>query len=197
MTRAISVTFDYRCPFARNAHEAVVTAIRTGQVTDVEWTFLAFSLDQVHVPEGEPPVWERADDERFTGMLALQYGIAVRDAFADHFLDVHVALFAARHDHGKKLHELDTVRNAVASAGLDPDAVAEEVASNRPLHTIAKEHTYAVDNYGVFGVPTFIEGDDAAFIRYMERNRVDDLEKSLDWLTWSRLNEFKRPRIPR
>jgi hypothetical protein len=31
----------------------------------------------------------------------------------------------------------------------------------------------------------------------MDRNRVDDLERVLDLLEFSRLNEFKRPRIPR
>jgi len=49
----------------------------------------------------------------------------------------------------------------------------------------------------VFGVPTFIEGDDAVFIRFMERGRVDDLERALGLLEWTRLNEFKRTTLPR
>lgn len=36
VSRSIAVTFDYRCPFARNAHEAVVAAERDGAL-DVEW----------------------------------------------------------------------------------------------------------------------------------------------------------------
>ena len=130
-------------------------------------------------------------------MLALQYGIAVRDAFPDHFFDAHLALFAARHDKGLKLGHEDVLRDAVAEAGLDPDAVAEEVASGRPLKTLAAEHTEAVDKWDVFGVPTFIEGEEAVFVRFMERGRVDDLERMLDLLQWSRLNEFKRTRIAR
>ena len=50
MSRQIAVTFDYRCPFARNAHEAVVAAVREG--VDIDYRFQAFSLDQVHVEEG-------------------------------------------------------------------------------------------------------------------------------------------------
>jgi hypothetical protein len=46
-------------------------------------------------------------------------------------------------------------------------------------------------------VPTFIDGDEAVFIRFMERGRVDDLERALDLLGWNRLNEFKRTTIPR
>jgi 2-hydroxychromene-2-carboxylate isomerase len=197
VTREIAVTFDYRCPFARNGHEAVVNAVRADELADVRWRYLAFSLDQAHVEEGEPPVWEREPDVWGTGVLALLYGIAVRDAFADGFLDAHLALFAARHDHGKKLDHEDVLREAVASAGLDADAVAAEAWSGRPLKTLTAEHTEAVDRWGAFGVPTYCEGDDAAFVRFMERGRVDDLTRVLDLLAWENLNEFKRPRIPR
>ena len=37
----------------------------------------------------------------------------------------------------------------------------------------------------------------ASYLRFMERGRIDDLERVLDLLPWSRLNEFKRTRIPR
>ncbi len=173
----------------------MIAAVRGGAELDLR--YMAFSLDQVHVTEGESPVWEREPDDWGTGVLALLYGIAVRDHFPEHFDDAHLALFAARHDHGLKLGEEDVLRDAVASAGLDADAVAEEVWSGRPLKVLAAEHTEAVDRWGVFGVPTFIEGDDAAFVRFMERGRVDDLERVLDMLGWTDLNEFKRPTIPR
>ena len=73
----------------------------------------------------------------------------------------------------------------------------EEAWSGRPLKALATEHTEAVERWAVFGVPTFIEGDEAVFIRFMERGRTDDLERALDMLQWTRLNEFKRTRIPR
>src|SRR4029079_19252163 len=80
-TRAFAVSFDYRCPFARNAHESVVAGLRAGRDWDV--TFTTFSLDQVHVGEDELPVWEREPDAWGTGVNALLWGIAVRDAFSD------------------------------------------------------------------------------------------------------------------
>ena len=195
MPRQIAVTFDYRCPFARNGHEAVVNALVGGADLDVRFT--PFSLDQVHVPEGEPPMWERARGEWGTGTTALLYGIAIRDSFPDHFFDAHLALFAARHDHGKQLGHEDVVREAVASVGLDADAVAEVAFGGAPLETLATEHEAMVRDHAVFGVPTFVEGDEAVFIRFMERGRVDDLERSLDLLDWTRLNEFKRTKLPR
>jgi len=195
MAREIAVTWDYRCPFARNAHEAVVTAVREGADLDVR--FLPFSLDQAHTEEGETAVWDRSPDERGTGVLSLQWGLAVRDAFPERFLDFHVAAFAARFDEGRKIGKEDVVRDIAAGVGLDVDAVAEEVATGRPLKTLAAEHTEAVDKWAVFGVPTFIEGDEAVFIRFMERNRADDLERALELIQWDRFNEFKRTRIPR
>jgi 2-hydroxychromene-2-carboxylate isomerase len=195
MTRSIAVTYDYRCPFARNAHEALVTGVREGRDWDVR--FLPFSLDQVHVEEGEAPVWERAPLERGTGVLSLEWSIAIRDHFPDKFLDFHVAAFAARHDQALKLGSLDVVRGVAESTGVDVEAVAAEVESGRPLKTLAEEHTEAVKKWNVFGVPTFIDGDAAVFIRFMERNRADDVDRALELLPWTRLNEYKHTSIPR
>ena len=197
MARTIGVTFDYRCPFARNAHEAVIAAVRDGALPDVEWRFLPFSLDQAHAEEDEPPVWERSPESWGTGVLALLYGISVRDAFPERFLDAHREFFAARFDHGRKLGHEDVLQDVVASVGLDPDAVASEVWSGCPLKTLATEHTQAVEEWKVFGVPTFVEDDDAVFVRLMERGRVDDLDRLVGLLEWSRLNEFKRTQVQR
>jgi protein-disulfide isomerase-like protein with CxxC motif len=193
--RQFSISFDYRCPFARNAHESVVSGLRAGREWDV--TFVPFSLDQVHVEEGETPVWDRPPAERGTGVLALQWGIAVRDAFSDRFLDYHLASFAARHDHGRKLVEEAVLRDVASSTGLDPDAVAEEVATGRPLATLATEHADHAKRLGMFGVPTFVLGDTAVFVRLMARGHADDVELVLDLLDRPGLNELKHTRIPR
>ena len=197
MARQFAVTWDYRCPFARNAHEALVNGLRAGRDWDVR--FWAFSLDQVHVEEGETPVWERSLDEPqgMGGVRALLWGIAVRDTFPDKFLDFHIAAFRARHDDGKKIAEEAVLREVAAGVGLDPDAVAEEVASGRPLKALEAEHTEATDRYAVFGVPTVVEGDEAVFVRIMERGNVDDFAQALDLIGSTRLNEFKRTKIPR
>jgi hypothetical protein len=196
VARQFAVTWDYRCPFARNAHESLVAGLREGRDWDVR--FMPFSLDQVHVEEGETPVWERGLDEKGVGgVRALLWGIAVRDAFADKFLDFHLAAFRARHDEGKKIAEEAVMRDVAASVGLDPHAVAEEVASGRPLKALEAEHTEAVDSYAVFGVPTIIEGEEAVFVRLMDRGNVDDFAHALELVPSTRLNEFKRTKIPR
>jgi len=130
--REIAVSFDYRCPFARNAHEAVVTAVQDGADLDVR--FLPFSLDQAHVEEGEPPVWDRQPDDWGTGVTALLYGIAIRDQFPDGFLDFHLAAFAARHDHGKKLGHEDVVRETehAAAEATPADDAGELIGAGEP-----------------------------------------------------------------
>jgi len=195
VARQFAVSFDYRCPFARNAHESVIAGLRAGRDWDV--TFSTFSLDQVHIEEGEPPVWEREPDVWGTGVNALLWGIAVRDAFADEFLGWHAAAFAARHEEGQKIAKVDVLRDVAESVGLDPDAVAAEVATGRPLKVLAEEHTDAVKQHSMFGVPTFVVGDRAVFVRFMDRKNPDDIDRVLDLLEWTDLNEFKHTSVPR
>ena len=195
MSRSFAVSFDYRCPFARNGHESVVQGLRDGRDWDVR--FLPFSLDQVHVEDGEVPVWERDPEVWGTGVLALCWGIAVRDAFPDRFLDWHVAAFAARHDEGRKIAKADVLADVTSSAGLDASAVAAEVATGRPLKVLAEEHTEAVKRWGIFGVPTFVVGERAAFVRLMDRANPQDVDRVLDLLEWTDLNEFKHTSVPR
>lgn len=194
MPRPFAVTFDYRCPFARHMHMGLVAGLRDGR----DWAvrFLPFSLDQVHIPEEDPPVWERPGGERGSGVRALEWGLAVRDTFPEHFGAFHLSVFDIRHAHGKRFTE-ENLREAAAAAGLDVDAVAEEVASDRPIKTLAAEHTEAVERWAVFGVPTIIDGDEAAFVRLMRPAEPADIEDLLSSLHRTDLNEFKRTRVPR
>lgn len=196
---AFSVTWDYRCPFARNAHEHVVAGLRAGAPWDV--TFVAFSLGQAHVEEGQPDVWDHPEDE--TGLLALQVGIVVRDSHPERFLDVHEALFALRHDQGGHLRDEGALREVLTAQGVDADAVFAEIATGKPLLTVREEHEATVADHGTWGVPTFAVGEEAAFIRLMHRPRGDGelatrtIQRAVDLLDWPELNEFKHPRLSR
>lgn len=186
------VTFDYLCPFARNANEAVLNGVAAGR--DWEVNFRPFSLSQVHIEEGDPDVF---DDPESSGVLALHWGIAVRDTDPENFPAAHRALFGARHDEGQDINDEAVLRKALAETGVDVDAVARRVASGEPARALAAEHSEAADEWGVFGVPTFIYKDLATFVRLMSRGAVEDVERTLDLLDWKEMNEFKRTRIPR
>ncbi len=199
-TRAFTVTWDYLCPFARNAHEHLVVALDGGAPWDV--TFVPFSLMQAHVEDGGTPVWELGEKAR--GLLALEAGVVVRDRFPDRFRAAHVALFAARHDQGKDISDPDVVRAALESVGVPSDEVFAEIEKGWPLETVRTEHEKAVSGHEVFGVPTFIANDDAVFVRFMTRPGDDAararsvIERAVDLLQdHPELNEFKHTRIPR
>lgn len=187
------ITFDYLCPFARNANEAVLNGLANGR--DWEPTFHAFSLTQVHTADDEPDVWDQPSGR--SGVLALQWGVAVRDNYPECFPDVHRALFAVRHDHGRDLNDESVIREAVSSAGADADAVAGLVASGAPMEAVAADHVECVVEWQVFGVPTVVVDDQAIFVRLMSRGVADDVQRVLDLAAWTNLNEFKRTTIPR
>jgi 2-hydroxychromene-2-carboxylate isomerase len=196
---SFGVTYDYRCPFARIAHEHVVEALEAGADWDV--TFVPFSLGQVHVEHGQPDVWD--EPSRDSGLLALQASVVVREQQPDRFLKVHRGLFDARHHKGRQIKDEQVVRDVLAAAGADGDAVFAEIADGWPLETIRKEHDAAANNLDVWGVPTFMTDEHAAFVRLMERPRdADDatrtVERIVDMLRgWPQLNEFKHTSLAR
>lgn len=193
------VTWDYRCPFARNAHEHVVTALRAG--ADWKVGFVAFSLNQVHVAEGDADVWD--DRTKLPALLAMQAGIVVRDRFPERFLDTHLALFAARHERGLDIREAEVVGDVLAQQGVDPAAVFAEIDDGWPLETFRKEHEQAASDHNVWGVPTFVVDGQAVFVRLMHRPHSDadlarrTVERLLDLAVgWPELNELKHTSIP-
>lgn len=200
MTTTFAVTWDYRCPFARNAHEHLVTGLQNGADWDV--TFVPFSLDQAHVEEGGTPVFD--EPEKFPGLTVNLAGIVVRDRFPDQFLPAHLALFAARHDKSLDVRDPAVVRQALTDAGVDADAVFKEIDAGWPLETARKEHDQSVKDLGVFGVPTFIIGDRAVFVRFLNRPDGDvkvatsTVQRVVDLMVDApELNEYKFTRIPR
>jgi hypothetical protein len=202
MSLSFAVTWDYRCPFARNAHEHLLTALEAG--ADWEVHFVPFSLGQVHVGEGDVDVWD--EPQKDTGLVALQAGVVVRDRFPEKFYAVHRDLFAARHDLALKLNEPDVVRDVLVRHDIDADEVFAAIEDGTALKTVRAEHEAAAGQHNVWGVPTFISGDEAVFVRLMDRSphgtdaeasrrTVERVVELLD--DWPNLNEFKHTGITR
>jgi 2-hydroxychromene-2-carboxylate isomerase len=199
MTLHFGITWDYRCPFARIVHKHIVDGLLDG--ADWKVDFVPFSLGQVHVEEGETPIWERPEDD--TGILALQAAVVVRDSAPDLFPVVHRALFEARHAEGAQLRDEPVLRGLLEANGVDPDPIFAEVASGRPLEIIRDEHTRVANELDVWGVPTFMADGRAAFVRLMDlptdgADARRSIERIVDLLTgWSSLNEFKHTSLER
>lgn len=192
------VSFDYRCPFAKNIHLHLVAGLRAGAPWDV--TFVPWTLSQVHRDEGDIDVWDDpAKDEQ---LLALAAGVSVRDHQPELFLAAHDALFRARHEGSVRLVTLGEIEEVLAPLGVDIDALRADVASRRP-HQVIGESFHEYERYEAFGVPTFVVGDVATFVRYMVAPTGDNaasvkvIESLLDLMASEpELNEFKRTKIP-
>ena len=122
------------------------------------------------------------------------------------FPAVHRGLFAARHDDGLHLEDRAVVEKVLLDNGAPAAAVFERLDSGAALATVREEHESHVASHTVWGVPTFIAGDEAVFVRLMDRAPVGSepapsikaIERVVDLLTgWPELNEFKHTVVRR
>jgi len=195
-----AVNWDYRCPYARNAHEHLVAALQAGAPWQV--TFAPFSLNQVHVEEGQSDVWD--DPAHQPALLAMQAALVVRDTRPDDFLGLHLAMFTARHDEGRDIRQPAVVAGVLEEQGIDPGPVLAAIEDGWPLEVFRKEHEGWVADHAAFGVPTFVAGGRAAFVRLVSRpgGDADLAAETIDRVVravagWSELNELKHTSIPR
>ena len=195
---SFGLSYDYRCPFAKNIHLHVLAALAAGADFDV--TFIPWTMSQGHRPPGAPDVWD--DPSHDGALVALAASVSVRDTQPELFRAAHEALFRARHERAIRLSTLEEVRDVLAPVGVDLEQLGADVASRRP-HGVIAESYRMMDGYEAFGVPTFVVGSDATFVRYMTPPSDDGLAsvtiiQSLVELMahQSDLNEFKHTRVP-
>ena len=192
------MTWDYRCPYGRIVHDHVVTGLRAG--ADWNVTFLPYCLGQSNRDAHLPPIWETPQAD--SGLFALQVGIAARDADAAKFPDFHHAVFEYRHTRAGNLNSRDALAEMLVGAGFEPNDIFARVDGGEPLRTIAREHMQYVNSHEVWGVPTFVVGDAAVFVRLLQTANGDGklatstIERVLDNIEWPILNEFKHTSVP-
>lgn len=195
---SFQLSYDYRCPFAKNIHLHVIAALRAG--ADFEVTFVPWTMSQGYRASGAPDVWD--DPSRDDEHLALAVSTSVRDLVPERFLDTHEALFRARHESAIRLVNADEIVRALAGVPLDFEAIFDDVASRRP-HKVIGECFREFERYEAFGVPTFVVGGDATFVRYMDEptdgaSSTALIESLVTLMSEkSALNEFKHTRVPR
>lgn len=88
-------------------------------------------------------------------------------------IPVHVALFAARHDEGLDIRDPAVIASILDAHGVPGDKVMAEVESGAPIDEIRKAHVQAVNEWSIFGVPTFVVEGRAVFVRQMDRPEGD------------------------
>ena len=192
------ITYDYLCPFARNANEHVVRGLRAGATWEV--TFLPFSLTQAKAAESGEPRWDAPAVLRGSGLLALAVAELVRVHASERFLDAHLELFALRHDRGEDLRDPDRVAQALERAGVMPSLVDR---AEDGLEALRSTHEDLVARE-VWGVPTLLTPSRAVFVRLLDRPGTD-AAPSIDRMARlvgmveeePMLHEFKQVDLPR
>jgi hypothetical protein len=191
------ITYDYLCPFARNANEHVVAGLRERPDWDV--TFAPLSLTQLKAAESGVPRWDDSGALRRSGVLALAVAEVVRRQTPERFLDVHLELFALRHDRGEDLRDPSSIAEALGRVGVDTALVDSASEGLEPLRA---SHEEAIARE-VWGVPTLLGSRRAVFIRLLDRPSTEGaasaerIERLLDLLEHeTMLHEFKQVDLP-
>ena len=165
-----AVTWDYRCPFARNGHEHILDGLEAGAPWEV--TFVPFFLNQSHVPEGgtsrlgrpgpagRPRRPGRRRRRAGTGSPTTSWPCTAPCSPPATMKAATCGIVAV-------------VREALTRAGADADAVLAEVEDGWPAKVVRDEHDRVVGQLEVFGVPTFMADGSAVFVRLMSRPEGD------------------------
>ena len=195
---SFGITYDYLCPFARNANEHVAAALRDGAPWDV--SFVPFSLSQAKAAESGEVRWDTQAALRRSGVLALATAELVRVEHPERFLDVHLELFALRHDLAGDLRDPGDIAAALGRAGVPGSLVDGAEGGIAALRT---SHERMVERE-VWGVPTLLGSHRAVFVRLLDRasedrgsstGRVERLVRLLE--DEPMLHEFKQVDLPR
>ena len=170
-----------------------------GDNLQVDWR--PFILAQANSKEGpEWKAWEQTEDSPNLGLLAMRAGEAARRQGVPAFEAFHLALLKARHADRKDLASEDVIMDAAKEGGLDVARFREDLADANILQDIAESHTIAVEEHGVFGVPTFVFADGtSAFVKAYtppEEEAIEMFEALLGMSKWNHIGEVKRPQPP-
>lgn len=169
---------------------------------EANWRF--FSLTQVN-HRGEPgwTVWNASEPEHVKGRRAFAAATAARRQGKPEFGRFHRALLDLRHVGRLHVDSPATIEEASTYAGLDHQRLLRDMADPAILDELARDHTEAVEQYGVFGTPTLVmEGNRAAYVRVRSapegREAVELFDHIIDGIAnRPALLELKRPDPPR
>ena len=174
----------------------------TGKPVEIDWQ--PFSLTQVNNDKGPDfKIWEQPEilDGSDKSLLAHQAGLAAKRQGKEAFESFFITLLKARHEDKKDLTDPAVIEEAGIKSGIDMAQFREDVADPDLLRELGESHTKAVEEYGAFGVPTFVfpEGNVAflkMFIPPEERSAeiYDTLVKAMS--QFEHVGEFKRPQPP-
>ncbi len=174
----------------------------TCKTVEVDWQ--PFSLSQVNSDKGDDfKYWEQPEviDGSDKTLLAHQAGLAAKRQGKEAFESFFMTLLRARHEDKKDLMDPAVIEEAVENSGLDGARFREDLADPDLLREIGESHTRAVEEYGAFGVPTYVfPGGNAAFLKMFvppdeEAGEIYDMVTKV-MSEAKHVGELKRPQPP-
>ncbi len=171
---------------------------------DIEVDWQPLSLAQMNSKEeSDLRYWEHpgALDGSDNTLLAHRAGLAAKRQGKEAFKSFFMALLRARHEDKKDLTDPAVMEEAAGKAGIDLARFREDVADPDLLRELGESHTRAVEEFGAFGVPTFVfPGGKTAFLKMFippDEQAVpmyDSLIKVMGEFAY--VGEIKRPQPP-
>ena len=146
--------------------------------------------------------WDEPDEALNGSMWGLRAGEAARRQGSEAMGRYLLLLLKARHEDRKELGDRDVLKELAKEAGLDVQRFEKDLDDRSTLEAIAQSHTKGVEEFGVFGTPTFVfENGASAFLKLIRPKTDDEAVKAFDSLMAVMegevfVGELKRPQPP-
>ncbi|HET9780662.1 MAG TPA: DsbA family protein [Candidatus Dormibacteraeota bacterium] len=193
------VFFDYLCPFVyRVAGMLDAVGDADARPIDVRWRY--FSLTQVNSKDDGWTIWNAPATDNVRGRLAFAAAEAARRQ--GKFDQLHMPLLDARHRDKLDLDDQAVLERVAVDSGLDLERFRADLHDRKIFESLAREHTEAVAEHGVFGTPTFVFANgESAYVRLGESVQGDAAIEVFERVmsvaeAEPRILEIKRPRRP-
>ena len=173
----------------------------SGKDIEVDWQ--PFLLSEINNKESDIKIWDQPEvrDGSDKALLAHQSGLAAKRQGKEAFESFFITLLKARHEDKKDLTDPAVMEEAAIKAGLDMARFREDVADPDLLRELGESHTKAVEEYGAFGVPTFVfPSGNAAFLKMFippDEQAAEMYETLVKTMSeFAHVGELKRPQPP-
>ena len=165
-TYNFSIYFDFRWPFVYNV-AVWLTQVRKHLDADINIDWKPFSLAQANNPE-DFKYWEHPDvlQGKDNTLIAHQAGLAIKKQGTALFENFLIILLKKRHEEKLDLTDTSVIESAAAEAGADLELFKKHLLDTNLLTEIGDSHTFASEELGAFGVPTFhFESGQSTFLK--------------------------------
>ncbi len=191
---SVDFFYDPLCPFAFAASLWIREVARS---SSFKLDFRFFSLEEANLEKGKRHPWERDWSYGFS-LMKLAWLIKQQDpALADRF---YLEVGSAIHLHGEQVHTPDHARRFVKAIGLDEGLVEKSMRSKKAEEAVRTDHSYLVERFGGFGVPTLVLNDSMPVFGPVvippptKSQAVELFDTVLAFASMPNLLELKRPR---